>query len=217
MITFGVDSFGDSQGDLVFNGLNGFQVTFTDDNSSGSAGGNADGVHITNLNAGNIKVGSSTDFVLGAFNSFVNSSVNWHSSGIVAQFNQGVEAVSLDDTDNDRTVKALFAFNENGDLIGQTAFGSGFNPGVNPFTIDTSMTGGQLIHSIEFDTAAGSAGGSFDRTVFTIDNFSVEGTPRSIPEPSTILSLLALGTLGAGSTLKRQLKQLKSTEKETLD
>ncbi|MDB9424543.1 PEP-CTERM sorting domain-containing protein [Microcystis aeruginosa CS-564/01] len=35
------------------------------------------------------------------------------------------------------------------------------------------------------------------------------------PEPSAILSLLALGTLGAASTLKRQLKPSKSTEKET--
>jgi hypothetical protein len=36
-----------------------------------------------------------------------------------------------------------------------------------------------------------------------------------IPEPSTILSLLALGTLGAASTLKRKLKPSQSTEKET--
>jgi hypothetical protein len=36
-----------------------------------------------------------------------------------------------------------------------------------------------------------------------------------IPEPSSSLSLLALGTLGAASTLKRKLKPSKSTEKET--
>ena len=36
----------------------------------------------------------------------------------------------------------------------------------------------------------------------------------SVPEPSSILSLLALGTLGAASTLKRKLKPSKSTEKE---
>ncbi|WP_260442126.1 PEP-CTERM sorting domain-containing protein [Microcystis aeruginosa] len=36
-----------------------------------------------------------------------------------------------------------------------------------------------------------------------------------VPEPSSILSLLALGTLGAASTLKRKLKPSKSTEKET--
>jgi len=42
-----------------------------------------------------------------------------------------------------------------------------------------------------------------------------DGTFKSVPEPSSILSLLALGTLGAASTLKRQLKPSKSTEKET--
>jgi hypothetical protein len=37
----------------------------------------------------------------------------------------------------------------------------------------------------------------------------------TVPEPSTILSLLALGTLGAASTLKRQIKSSKPSEKET--
>ncbi|BCU13013.1 hypothetical protein [Microcystis aeruginosa] len=37
----------------------------------------------------------------------------------------------------------------------------------------------------------------------------------SVLEPSSTLSLLALGTLGAASTLKRKLKPSKSTEKET--
>jgi hypothetical protein len=37
----------------------------------------------------------------------------------------------------------------------------------------------------------------------------------SVPEPSSTLSLLALGTLGAASTLKRKLKPSKSPEKET--
>jgi hypothetical protein len=42
------------------------------------------------------------------------------------------------------------------------------------------------------------------------------GTQRtSVPEPTSTLSLLALGTLGAASTLKRKLKSSKSTEKET--
>ncbi len=40
--------------------------------------------------------------------------------------------------------------------------------------------------------------------------------PQSrIPEPTSTLSLLALGTLGAASTLKRKLKSSQSTEKET--
>jgi hypothetical protein len=38
---------------------------------------------------------------------------------------------------------------------------------------------------------------------------------KTVPEPTSTLSLLALGTLGAASTLKRKLKPSKSTEKET--
>ncbi|WP_147069459.1 LamG domain-containing protein [Microcystis aeruginosa] len=37
----------------------------------------------------------------------------------------------------------------------------------------------------------------------------------SVPEPTSTLSLFALGTLGAASTLKRKLKPSQSTEKET--
>ncbi|MCZ8200775.1 MULTISPECIES: PEP-CTERM sorting domain-containing protein [unclassified Microcystis] len=40
-------------------------------------------------------------------------------------------------------------------------------------------------------------------------------SPLIVPEPSAILSLLALGTLGAASTLKGKLKPSKSTEKQT--
>jgi hypothetical protein len=36
-----------------------------------------------------------------------------------------------------------------------------------------------------------------------------------IPEPSTVLSLLTLGTLGAGSAIKRKLKSSKTSENET--
>ena len=50
----------------------------------------------------------------------------------------------------------------------------------------------------------------------------VDGTTRILnvslvhtPEPTSVLSLFALGTLGAASTLKRKLKPSKSTEKET--
>ncbi|MFN9671933.1 MAG: PEP-CTERM sorting domain-containing protein [Microcystis sp.] len=39
--------------------------------------------------------------------------------------------------------------------------------------------------------------------------------PCCVPEPSTIMGLLAFGTLGAASTLKRKLKSSKLTEKET--
>lgn len=37
---------------------------------------------------------------------------------------------------------------------------------------------------------------------------------KVVPEPSSTLSLLALGTLSAASTLKRKLKASKCTEKE---
>ena len=36
-----------------------------------------------------------------------------------------------------------------------------------------------------------------------------------IPEPSSILGIITLGTLGAASTLKRKLKASQFTEKET--
>ena len=38
---------------------------------------------------------------------------------------------------------------------------------------------------------------------------------RTVPEPTSTLSLLAFGTLGAASTLKRKLKSSRSSEKET--
>ena len=41
------------------------------------------------------------------------------------------------------------------------------------------------------------------------------GVITSIPEPTSTFGLLALGTLGAASTLKRKLKSSKSSEKET--
>ncbi len=48
-----------------------------------------------------------------------------------------------------------------------------------------------------------------------LDERTINGKCVPVPEPSTILSLLALGTLGAASTLKRKLKPSQSTEKET--
>ncbi|NCS77040.1 MAG: PEP-CTERM sorting domain-containing protein [Microcystis aeruginosa K13-07] len=50
-------------------------------------------------------------------------------------------------------------------------------------------------------------------TSVTSANFSL--SPQAVPEPTSILSLLALGTLGAASTLKRQIKSSKPSEKET--
>lgn len=167
-----VDDQGNSNGDLIFNGPNGFQVTFTDDDSNGPSGGDAAGVHITNENFGNVKVGDQNDFVIGAFNTTTGGN-SFHTSGIVASFNRGVKSVSFDDTDDDQTPKTLYAFDQAGNLIAQTAAASRVN-----FALDLSDTGGTLIHSIEFDTDPGTAGGSNNTTSFTIDNFEVEIADR---------------------------------------
>jgi len=164
------DDYGNDNGNLRFNGPGGFLVTFTDDDSDGAYGGQAEGVHITNQLLGNIKSGSQSDFVLGAFdNPYSGGPARYHSSGIVANFNMGVVLVRFLDTDNDSTVKALFAFDENGTELYRTAHDTQVT-----FQIDTTMTGGELIHSIEFDTEPGTSGGSTDDTYFTIDNFHVE-------------------------------------------
>ena len=47
------------------------------------------------------------------------------------------------------------------------------------------------------------------------DSLTVTLTGVHTPEPSSTLGFLALGTLGAASTVKRKLKPSKSTEKET--
>jgi hypothetical protein len=51
-------------------------------------------------------------------------------------------------------------------------------------------------------------------TTFT-DKIFVVSDLETTPEPTATLGFLALGTLGAASTLKRKLKQSKSPEKET--
>jgi len=60
--------------------------------------------------------------------------------------------------------------------------------------------------------------GDFKDTQFNINNLSgwvLSVNFTHVPEPSSTLSLSALGTLGAASTLKRQIKPSKSAEKET--
>ncbi|WP_262382333.1 PEP-CTERM sorting domain-containing protein [Microcystis aeruginosa] len=61
-------------------------------------------------------------------------------------------------------------------------------------------------------------GGNLTRKAFMdgIFTWNIQTTTvPTVPEPSTILGLLTLGTLGAASTLKRKLKPSQSTEKET--
>jgi len=54
-------------------------------------------------------------------------------------------------------------------------------------------------------------GGSLE---FVPGGFTVLQIPKPVPEPTSTLSFLALGTLGAGATLKRKLKSSKSSEKD---
>ncbi len=107
-----------------------------------------------------------------------------------------------------------------------TAFLNTFNPGTTlysagPQNCCTTPSAG-FDQSGRFTFSNISAGGTFGFTMggsnFDSSNI-LQGTLTlnqvTVPEPSSILSLLALGTLGAASTLKRQLKSSKSSEKET--
>ena len=173
----GVDDFGNNKGSLRFTGKQGFVVYFTDDDSTGEQ---ADGVEITNQQAGNchaagncipVQSAESGGFVMGSNNRAGVGNYDIHTSGVVAVFNQGATKVSFMDTDDDGTLKAVFAFDEDGNFIGQSAFASR-----QAVSIDTSQTtDNRLIYSLEFDTLQGTAGGSNDGTVFTIDNFHAEG------------------------------------------
>lgn len=63
---------------------------------------------------------------------------------------------------------------------------------------------GMLIGNINYDAKSGRF------------NLPASGLLRAVvPEPSCIISILSLSTIGAGSVLKQKLKHSKSTEKET--
>jgi hypothetical protein len=75
------------------------------------------------------------------------------------------------------------------------------------FTIDSITPGTDMVSFLKIG-----ANGINDTTA----TLSLKFTPaNAVPEPTSTLSLLALGTLGAASTLKRKLKPSQSTEKET--
>jgi hypothetical protein len=78
-------------------------------------------------------------------------------------------------------------------------------PGVGALKLDLRWLSGTLTVDL--------TGGTSVTTSVASANFSL--SPQAVPEPTSILSLLALGTLGAASTLKRKLKPSQSTEKET--
>ena len=160
------------EGTLRYYGEHGFAVYFTDDKS-----GSANGVEITSQQSGNCVAANNCEGaqasaggnVLGA-NDRPGSGTDPHTSGIIAVFNQGATRVSFMDMDDDWTTKSVFAYDENGVFIGQSQPRS-----KQEVYIDTSMTSGKLIYSLEFDTKQGTSGGAKDGTVFTIDNFHAEG------------------------------------------
>ena len=57
--------------------------------------------------------------------------------------------------------------------------------------------------------------GPFDYNDLSFSFTNTNTGTMLVPEPTSTLSILVLGTLGAASTLKRQLKSSKSSEKET--
>ncbi len=185
----GVDSFGNAAGILVYNGPDGFTVTFNDDDSSGVDGPDAPGVGIVTGGFG-VAPDAPGDLELVSSNEF-------HTSGIVATFNQPVSLVSLFDNDDDFTPKTLYAFDAFGSVIGQTAPGS-----QQTFTIDLSLTGGQQFFAVEFDTLPGTAGGANDGTHFSIDDFHAEFGEAVVPEPSTY-ALVLTGIAGLGFVRRR--------------
>lgn len=64
------------------------------------------------------------------------------------------------------------------------------------------------IDQLKFASFGGThIGGDWSGTQFAMDNFTINETDStSVPEPASVLGLLAVGTLGAGSALKRKQK-----------
>lgn len=116
-----------------------------------------------------------------------------------------------------------FAFT---DLDGVPAFTAQEPEGIEGFSLDTDNPYYFLAFDFEIDTSelpgeinglpVQFAAGKLNNPNAPI-RYTGSGNLQSeiIPEPSSELSLLALGTLGAALTLKRKLKSSKSSEKET--
>lgn len=71
---------------------------------------------------------------------------------------------------------------------------------------------------LQIASATNPQGGAwtFDNFRLTTDNQCTGNQcDQTVPEPTSTLGILVLGTLGAASTLKRKLKPSKSIEKET--
>ena len=91
--------------------------------------------------------------------------------------------------------------------------------GTGKVNISESVRGVLAIQGLTLNAQEDTLIGSRDTyAAITLTGYTATVRTKSmleIPEPSSNLSLLALGTLGAASTLKRKLKSSKSSEKET--
>ena len=126
----------------------------------------------------------------------------------ILTFSSGVNNLSFYQVgDNASGVVALVDVFENG-LFSSTVNILGFNDPFVPNLVD--LTGFSNVSSIRIYNVTDPAGLGWDNF-----QFDVATNPVSTPEPTSTLSLLALGTLGTASTLKRKLKSSKLTEKET--
>jgi hypothetical protein len=83
---------------------------------------------------------------------------------------------------------------------------------------NTAFGNDNMLYAVDLTTGASVLSNALTGVTSSISGFSVAGEPsilKPVPEPTSTLSLLALGTLGAASTIKHKLKPSKSTEKET--
>ncbi|CCH99704.1 conserved hypothetical protein [Microcystis aeruginosa PCC 9717] len=84
-------------------------------------------------------------------------------------------------------------------------------PNLSSFWVDTSI---DILsdYDVGFAQLGYLGGGSQGRAYQQL--FQLAPVSSSVPEPSSVLGLLAFGTLGAGAVLKRKIKPSKSTGKE---
>ncbi|WP_287659107.1 MULTISPECIES: PEP-CTERM sorting domain-containing protein [unclassified Microcystis] len=82
-------------------------------------------------------------------------------------------------------------------------------------SVTATQSSGPLPHGEHYDTYTASLTGVSLIGFPPFAGYVLKIQGRHTPEPSAILSLLAIGTLGATSTLKRKLNPSKFTEKET--
>ena len=82
---------------------------------------------------------------------------------------------------------------------------------------NTAFGNDNMLYAVDLTTGASVLSNALTGVTSSISGFSVAGEPsilKPVPEPTSTLSLLSLGILGAGATIKRKVKRSHSTEKE---